>query len=98
MKAGTTSMHAYLAQHPETFMSVRKEPRYSGFVPDLDSGSEADGRYFTRSFDENLANFAGATAQRVVGESSHVYLPSTEAARLIHDFAPDGRILIMLRD
>jgi hypothetical protein len=98
MKAGTTSMHTYLAQHPDIYMSPRKEPRWSGFVPDLDSGSDADGRYFTRDRDEYMSHFAGATDQKIVGESSHVYLPSTMAARLIHDFAPDARILIMLRD
>lgn len=98
MKAGTTSMHSYLAQHPQIFMSARKEPRWSGFVPDLDSGNEADAGYFTRDLDEYLGHFAGATGAVVVGESSHVYLPSTQAARLIHDFAPDARILIMLRD
>jgi len=98
MKAGTTSMHHYLAQHPDIYMSPRKEPRYSGFVPDLDTGSAADGRFFTRDLDEYLGNFAGATVERIVGESSHVYLHSSEAARLIHEFAPDARILIMLRD
>ncbi|HUP83882.1 MAG TPA: sulfotransferase [Candidatus Limnocylindria bacterium] len=98
MKAGTTSMHTYLAQHPDIYMSPRKEPRWSSFVPDLDSGNEADGRYFTRDRDEYLDHFRGAASEKVVGESSHVYLPSTEAARLIHEFAPDARILIMLRD
>lgn len=98
MKAGTTSMHSYLAQHPDIYMSPRKEPRWSSFVPDLDSGSEADARYFTRDRDEYLGHFAGAADEQVVGESSHVYLPSTEAARLIHEFAPSARILIMLRD
>ena len=98
MKAGTTSMHSYLAQHPDIYMSPRKEPRWSGFVPDLDSGSAADARYFTRDRDEYLGHFSGAADETVVGESSHVYLPSTEAARLIHEFAPDARILIMLRD
>lgn len=98
MKAGTTSMHTYLAQHPDIYMSPRKEPRWSGFVPDLDSGSAADARYFTRDRDEYLGHFAAVSGEKVVGESSHVYLPSTEAARLIHEFAPDARILIMLRD
>jgi hypothetical protein len=98
MKAGTSSMHRYLSQHPEIFMSVRKEPRYSGFAPDLDSGSAADGRWFTRDLGDYLANFAAARDERIVGESSHVYLHSTKAAELIHEFAPDARILIMLRD
>jgi hypothetical protein len=98
MKAGTTSMHVYLAQHPQIFMSARKELRYSGFVPDLDSGSAADARYFTRDLDEYLGHFDAARTEAIVGESSHVYLHSARAARLIHDFAPDARILIMLRD
>ena len=98
MKAGTTSMHVYLGQHPQIFMTARKELRYSGFVPDLDSGSESDGRYFTRDLDEYLGHFAAAGDEKVVGESSHVYLHSAQAARLIHEFAPDARILIMLRD
>lgn len=98
MKAGTTSMHNYLGQHPDIYMSPRKEPRWSSFVPDLDSGGEADARYFTRDRDEYLGHFSGAGDEKVVGESSHVYLPSTQAARLIHEFAPDARILIMLRD
>jgi hypothetical protein len=98
MKAGTTSMHRYLAQHPDIFMSDRKEPRYSGFVPDLDAGSAADGRWFTRSLDEYLANFAAADDEQIVGESSHVYLHSQRAARLIREFAPEARILILLRD
>lgn len=98
MKAGTTSMHSYLGQHPDIYMSPRKELRWSDFVPDLDSGGDADARYFTRDRDEYLGHFSGATDEAVVGESSHVYLPSTEAARLIHEFATDARILIMLRD
>lgn len=98
MKAGTTSMHSYLAQHPQIFMSARKELRWSGFTPDLDSGSEADGGYFTRDLDEYLGHFAQATHEQVVGESAHVYLHSTQAAQRIRDFAPEARILIMLRD
>jgi hypothetical protein len=98
MKAGTTSMHSYLSQHPQVFMSARKELRWSGFVPDLDSGSAADGGYFTRDLSEYLAHFADAASEPVLGESSHVYLHSTEAARRIHEFAPDAHILIMLRD
>lgn len=98
MKAGTSSMHHYLGQHPQVFMSARKEPRFSGFAPDLDSGSEVDGEWFTRGIDDYLANFADAGDAPVVGESSHVYLHSDEAARLIRDFAPDARIMIILRD
>jgi hypothetical protein len=89
-------MHEYLAQHPAIYMSRHKEPRY--FSRDLDSGSKLDGQWFTRDLDEYMANFAGARDERIIGESSVNYLHSTEAARLIREFAPDARILIMLRD
>jgi hypothetical protein len=95
-KCGTTSMYEYLAQHPAVFMSPRKEPRH--FSPDLDSGSALDGRWFTRDTDEYLAYFRGARDEAIVGEASVGYLQSTESARLIRDFEPDARILIMLRD
>jgi len=28
MKSGTTSLHSYLAAHPQVFMSTPKEPRF----------------------------------------------------------------------
>jgi hypothetical protein len=89
-------MHEYLAQHPAIYMSRHKEPRY--FSRDLDSGSELDGQWFTRDLGEYMANFASARHEAVIGESSVNYLHSTEAAQLIREFAPDARILIMLRD
>lgn len=89
-------MYEYLAQHPAVFMSVRKEPRY--FSPDLDSGSDLDGRWFTRDLSDYLANFRGARDETIIGESSVGYLQSTESAGLINEFAPGARILIMLRD
>jgi hypothetical protein len=98
MKAGTSSMHRYLAQHPQIFMSARKEPRFTGFAADLDGGGADDGEWFTRSLDDYLANFAAAGNAPVVGESSHVYLHSSVAAERIREFAPDARILIILRD
>ena len=30
-KSGTTSLHDYLGQHPDVFMSVEKEPRFFAF-------------------------------------------------------------------
>ncbi|HEV8352601.1 MAG TPA: sulfotransferase [bacterium] len=88
-KSGTTSLHAYLNEHPDVFLPARKEPHY--FCPDLYSP-----RYV---HDETtyLSLFRpGAEAQRA-GEASVYYLYSREAAARIKAFNPDARIIIMLR-
>jgi hypothetical protein len=47
---------------------------------------------------EYLAQFAGATTQRIVGEASPFYLYSRTAAREICAFCPDAFIVIMVRN
>lgn len=92
---GTTFLHEALGTHPQIFMSATKEPSY--FCTDLDSGSEIDGRIFTRDLDPYLSLFSGARDAQWAGESSPFYLYSTVAARGISEASPDARIIIMLR-
>jgi len=47
---------------------------------------------------EYLAQFAGATTQRIVGEASPFYLYSRTAGREIRAFCPDAFIVIMVRN
>ena len=89
-KCGTTSLYTYLEAHPGIFMSPIKEPYH--FCPDLRVGlpSIADrSRY--------LDLFREATAGERAGEASVWYLYSSQAARLIREFNPAARIIIMLR-
>ena len=99
-KCGTTSMYTYLRQHPEIFMCHPKEPRY--FCRDLINESRGwlNAEYYFpyRSLDDYLALFDGAASCRCVGEASPQYLYSRTAAQEIHQFNPDARILIMLRE
>ena len=91
-KCGTTSMYEYLRQHPEVFMSARKEPHF--FATDLkwqwDWGIVDEAAY--------RALFADAGDARRIGEGSTWYLYSAVAARRIKAFSPEARIIIMLRD
>ena len=93
-KCGTTALYTYLSEHPDIFMSPRKEPQYFG--ADFDKrplnayqhiGSEA----------AYLALFAGARQQTYIGEASTSYFYSTSAAHEIHMFNPQAKIIIMLR-
>jgi hypothetical protein len=89
-KAGTTSIHYYLSQHPEVFMSPTKEPHFFSEDLRLPWVSEI-------SESEYLQLFNGRTTESVVGESSTWYLYSQTAAKNIKAFNPDAKVLISLR-
>lgn len=89
-KCATTAMHRFLRSHPEIFMPEAQEILYFG--SDLKSpGTQQDEAWYLRFF-------ADAGDAKRVGEKSVWYLYSRRAAEEIHAFAPDGRIIIMLRD
>ena len=90
MKCGTTSLHNMLAAHPAIFMC--QNPKEPAWFAGGNSGKNL-GWYLER--------FAAATDERFVGESSTDY---TKAPRLgvvaakIQAFAPEARILYIIRD
>jgi hypothetical protein len=90
-KCGTTSMHDYLSQHPEIFMSEVKEPHFFG--SDL---VFLDDRPY-RNREAYFSLFSHADRKRI-GESSVWYLYSRKAAEEIHEFNPEAKIMIMLRN
>jgi len=85
-KSGTTSLHVYLDQHPDIFMSKPKEPFF--FEAEYERGPE----YYYRRY------FGGWKGQREVGESRHrnLYLPYIPAR--IHRYNPEARIIAILRN
>lgn len=89
-KSGTTAMFEYLKQHPDVFLCDPKEPAYFGKdlgIPDV-VATERD----------YLKLFAGAQNEKIIGEGSTWYINSSNAAREIHQFNPQAKILIMLRN
>lgn len=89
-KAGTTALYEYLRAHPQVFMSVPKEPMYFG--------QDLTPRYRRMSEDEYLALFRDARPDQRVGEASPWYLYSAHAPAEINEFAPQGQVIIMLRN
>lgn len=85
-KAGTTSLHEYLAQHPDVFMSTFKEPNY--FVPG----------YAYENWDDYLALFRGARDEKAIGESSTGYLYCPESPEWIKSILSPVKIILMLRN
>ena len=97
MKAGTTTVYHHLRHHPEIFMSAVKEPQY--FIGAPTGGWQGPDAANTTSRDlaayEQL--FDGAGEARIVGEASPVYLCDPGAAAKIQAYAPDARIVAVLR-
>jgi hypothetical protein len=90
MKCGTTSLHQYLARHPDVFMSEPKEPAF--FVEELN---------WSCGLAWYLGLFAGAGSAKVLGESSTQYtkLPTHQGvAERIHRFNPEARLVYLMRD
>jgi hypothetical protein len=90
MKSGTTSLHAYLALHPDIFMSEPKEPSY--FVEEMNLG---------KGEEWYLSLFAAAEDAKVIGESSAPYsmVPRyMEVPDRIARFNPNARFVYIMRD
>ncbi len=101
-KAGTTSLHSYLAQHPEIYMSPVKEPCY--FADEIRCGIRSESfekharRRLPNDLDTYLLLFENARDEKAVGESSAAYLWSETAAANIHASIPNAKIILILRD
>ena len=97
-KSGTTALASFLGEHPQIFLSVSKEPGW--FATDYRRGG-GRGETTLRSFEDYEALFA--EADRIPGiryalDASTVYLKSDVALEAILDYAPEARILVILRD
>jgi hypothetical protein len=100
-RCGTTALHNFLAQHPEVFMSPDKEPHH--FCKDIIQESDAYYRKKTyylkyRSEVDYLELFKNVRNETIIGESTANYLYSNVAAKLIYNFNPQAKIIMLLRE
>ena len=114
VKAGTTTLHAILARHPQIAMSVVKEtnrycPDLWPFLSHIEPLSAADIQRLYKSGktrhlgliqNEQTYNLCFHLNPKTLywGESSPFYLRSTEAARQIARHHPEARIIFVVRD
>ena len=90
MKAGTTSLYQYLREHPQIFMSQRKEVDFFSLE-----------RNWRRGWSWYQEQFAQADPEAVaIGEASTTYTKYPEfggvAARIAHHM-PDARLIYVIR-
>lgn len=101
-KCGTSALHRYLSYHPAICMSGTKEPC---FFVDRAHLSEAwpimARRPESHDLDAYLAMFEAGTNSAYRGEASVYYSQTphrTGCAERIHRFAPDARIIYIVKD
>lgn len=89
-KCGTTSLASWLAQHPQVFMSPRKEPHH--FNTDMRNVVTPSRLAYEKLFDR-------VTGRHIaVGEASTWYLYSEHAVPRIRDYSPKARFVVCLRN
>ena len=103
-KGGTTSLYAYLNQHPQVFMSVPKEPTFFGNegTDGLFNGPHDEDRAYHSRVITNISDYSAlfqkVTDQKAIGEASvySLYLP--HAAEQIRKYVPDATMFAVLRN
>lgn len=93
-KAGTTSLHRYLGEHPEIFMCPEKEAQF--FSKRWDGADDADDLAAAKA--SFLELFADAGDAPIRGTTSPDYIWRPEVPQRIAQVVPDARILASLRD
>lgn len=89
-KAGTTSLHAHLAHHPDLFMSRPKEPEF--FARD---------DLYAKGIESYAPLFEGAQPGQLCGESSTIYTLSPlfpETAARVQAHVPEAKFVYMMRE
>lgn len=89
-KCGTTSLAAWLAEHPNIYMCPGKEPHY--YNTDLGHRNTCSRKAY-----EGLFRRATDT-HSAVGEASVYYLYSRDAVPIIEREIPNARYIVMLRN
>ena len=94
-KCGTTWFYFRLDKHPEVFLPSAKE---IGYFNSLSSNHVVNRSYEEQSDETYLKNFDGFNREKICGEIMPMYLCDKDAPRRIHQFAPNSKILISLRN
>ena len=102
-KAGTTALHAALAQYPQLHLSRVKEPKYylCGDAPPpsfTGPGDAHSNQEWVWRRNRYHALFRDAAPGALCGESTPFYLYSRDAQRRIAAELPDVKLIAVLRD
>ncbi len=100
-RSGTTALQGFLGQHPDVFMSHQKELYFlaSDTPPDFQGpGDDIVNEIWIKTWDEYRSVFTEARNEKAVGEATPYYLCARQAPRLIKQYLPDARLIMVLRN
>jgi len=100
-KAGTSSLHYYLQQHPEIYMSPVKETNFLALEgEDLKYNGPDQGINKTSitTLKEYQKQFNLVDKERAIGEASPIYLDSKKAIYNINKYVPEAKMIVILRN
>jgi hypothetical protein len=102
-RSGTTSLHYWLAQHPDIAMSAIKEPNHFVFRPGPGGPQPCiadDRRLLLKSVPDRSAyeRLFPAGGVRAAGDASPLYLYTRETPELIASAVPDARLVAVVRE
>lgn len=101
-RSGTTSLDRYLSQHPEIYVTPKKENHFfaTDYFPSAFNGpgDERLNQLLIRDEDQYAQLFAGAAGAKAIGESSAFYLCFPSTAERIAQAVPAAKIIIVLRE
>ncbi|HDH58428.1 MAG TPA: hypothetical protein ENF16_07445 [Bacteroidetes bacterium] len=86
-KAGTTTLHYCLSQHPEILMSKAKEPNVFEY--------RKENRIDLKPYDSMFDDYSG---EKAIGEASVNYMVKPESVGAIYEHIPDVKLIFSLRD
>ncbi|NEQ39107.1 MAG: sulfotransferase [Okeania sp. SIO3I5] len=101
-RSGTTSLHRYIQEHPQIFMSEVKELRFFALEgKQLNFCGPCD-RTVNRQSITNLENyqeqFKGVTNEKAIGESSPIYLWWEGVPERIKSYLPNAKLISIFRN
>ncbi len=100
-KGGTTSLHRYLGQHPQIFMSSRKETNFFAVEGRPNYGGPQDRSIINRDIiwreRDYRRLFRHVRDELAVGDASPRYLYTPGTARRIQNRIPEARLFAVLR-
>jgi hypothetical protein len=102
-KSGTTALYHYLKQHPQIYMSPVKEPYFFALEnEELNFRGPRDleilSQMVVTDFGAYCELFRNVSNEMAVGEASAGYLHSPKALERIRRYAPDAKLIAVLRD
>jgi hypothetical protein len=103
-KAGTSSLYAYLKQHPDVFLSPTTELNFFAHEGgDLNFRGPRDIEFMLddsliATYEDYVKQFAGINRETAIGEVSTHNLYSVRAPALIKRYVPNAKMIAILRN